>query len=414
MNASASKTAPAWRLPVVVGLLAAVGFGLVTLFNIGKPFFYLDLQVYRAGGLTWLNGLSLYEPSFPKPYSLDFPLPFTYPPLAAVLFAPVGLLPFWVSAVLFVLVSMLAMFTTGAMVGKRLGLSRDKAWYVAAVVGTVCVLLEPVRETLQFGQVNLILMVMIAADCLMKKTPWPRGLMIGLAAAIKLTPLAFLLFFLLRWQWKPIFVAVGGFLGFGLLGFALSPGNSVQYWFSTLTDPGRIGSPVYANNQSVRGVISRVGFDNSVLWLALALLVAALSALAVHRLRAVGHDLHALLVVAAAGLLASPVSWSHHWVWIAPAVVLLVVRFVQKPAARVRLLLIGIPTAVVFGVGGHQLVPKSEDKELTWSVGQQLLGNSYVLAAVLFIVLSCVYALRLRPAGPPPAEAAAAEQAHAA
>ncbi|WHT17364.1 glycosyltransferase 87 family protein [Crossiella sp. CA-258035] len=402
VNISASNAAPAWRLPAAVALMLAAGFGLITLFNIGKPFYYLDLQVYRAGGLTWLNGLSLYEPSFPRPFHLDFPLPFTYPPLAAVLFAPVGLLPFWVSAVLFAVLSLLALFGTGAMVGRRLGLERRAAWYVASVIGLACVVLEPIRETLMFGQVNLILMVMIAADCLLKKTPWPRGMMIGLAAAIKLTPLAFLLYFLVKLQWRPMFVAVGSFLGFGALGFLLSPGNSVQYWFHTLIDPGRIGSPVYANNQSVRGVISRIGMDSSVLWLVLALAIAAVAALAVHRLRAAGHDLHALLVVATAGLLASPVSWSHHWVWIGPVVVLLAVKIAQTAAARVRLVAIGLPLALIFGFGPHQYLPKGEDQELKWTLGQNLLGNSYVLVALVFIVVSCVYALRLTSSAEPP------------
>ncbi|MBB4681201.1 glycosyltransferase 87 family protein [Crossiella cryophila] len=403
---SASNAAPAWRLPVVVALMLAAGFGVITLFNIGKAFYYLDLQVYRAGGLTWLNGLSLYEPSFPRPFTLDFPLPFTYPPLAAVLFAPVGLLPFWVSAVLFVVVSLLALFGTGAMVGQRLGLDRRKAWYIASAVGLVCVVLEPIRETLMFGQVNLILMVMIAADCLLKKTPWPRGMMIGLAAAIKLTPLAFLLFFLVKLQWKPMFVAVGSFFGFGALGFLLSPGNSMQYWFQTLTDPGRIGSPVYATNQSVRGVISRLGLDSTVLWVALVAVIVAVTALAVYRLRAADQDLLALLLVATAGLLASPVSWSHHWVWIGPVVVLLVVKFTQTADARIRLLAIGLPVAVIFGIGGHQLVPKEADRELKWTLGEQLLGNSYVIVALVFIVAGCVYALRLStPAAPSPVQA---------
>jgi alpha-1,2-mannosyltransferase len=93
----------------------------------------------------------------------------------------------------------------------------------------------------------------------------------------------------------------------------------------------------------------------------------------------------ALLVVAAAGLLVSPVSWSHHWVWIAPALA----YFAYRHRAVV------VVTVVVFGFG-HRFLPHAHKRELAWTWWQHVLGNSYLLAALAFLTWS---ALASRPGG---------------
>lgn len=165
----------------------------------------------------------------------------------------------------------------------------------------------------------MILIGFAAADCLLPRTPWPRGLLVGLAAAIKLTPAIFVLFFLSRKRWKPVLTAVGTFAGAGLIGWVLAPGQSKQFWFDAMLDPRRVGGLAYTANQSLRGLLFRLGSPET-WWMVLCLIVLVVTVLVLPRLR---DDLTALLAVAAAGLLISPVSWSHHWVWIAPALLLL-------------------------------------------------------------------------------------------
>jgi alpha-1,2-mannosyltransferase len=93
----------------------------------------------------------------------------------------------------------------------------------------------------------------------------------------------------------------------------------------------------------------------------------------------------ALLVVAAAGLVVSPVSWSHHWVWIVPALFVGAIRLYHNPPAVAVL----AATAVVFTVGQRYL-PHGGDRELHWTWWQHVLGNSYLLAALAFLAWTAV------------------------
>ncbi|WP_177221655.1 glycosyltransferase 87 family protein [Lentzea xinjiangensis] len=316
----------------------------------------LDLRVYLAGGEAWWSGADLYTAAFTAPKGL----PFTYPPFAAVLFSALTAVPVPLAAVLFTAAG-IGLFTAAC----HLAAPDPRA---APGLAAVCLLLEPLRGGLDLGQVNMVLIGLVAADCLLPRTPWPRGTLVGIAAAIKLTPAVFVLFFLCRGRWRPALTAVASFTACGLAGWALAPGQSRQFWFDAVLDPHRVGGLAYSANQSLRGLLFRLGAPDSA-WLVSALLVLAVTAFLAVRLR---DDLTALVAVAAAGLLISPVSWSHHWVWIAPALVLL--------RGRVR-----VAAAAVFAVGPHWLLPTAGDRELAWTWWQHLAGNGYVWLGLAFL-----------------------------
>ncbi|MEU5692375.1 glycosyltransferase 87 family protein [Actinosynnema sp. NPDC020468] len=345
----------------------------------------IDLRVYLVGGEAWLRGVRLYAEGFPRP--LEGPaLPFTYPPLAAVLFSGLAVLP-WSVAVLLWTGSGLFLLTAVCLVGARQVCGPGVR---AVVVGTglACgaLLLEPVRSTLSFGQINLLLLGVVALDCLSPRPRWPRGLLIGFAAAIKLTPLVFVLFFLPRKQVKPVLTALASFAGFGLVGFVAAPTDTLQYWFESLLDPGRVGGLAYVSNQSLRGFLSRLSLPEAVgsaLWAVLALGVVVLVWSAVRR--AGENRVAALLAVAVGGLLISPVSWSHHWVWVVPGLLLGIGRHRWWAAGA----------AVLFAVAPLWWMPSSSDAELSWSWWQHVVGNSYGLAGVVLLV-----ALALRRVDP--------------
>jgi alpha-1,2-mannosyltransferase len=234
-------------------------------------------------------------------------------------------------------------------------------------------LLEPVRVTLYFGQINVLLMALVAADCLVRRPRWPRGALVGLAAAIKLTPIAFVLFFLLRGDRKAALTAVASFAGVTALGFALNPAGSVKYWTSTVFNPDRIGKVTQESNQSISGVLARVGVERGLLWLLLVAAVVAVGAVAVRRAR---NDVEAMGLNALIVLLASPVSWSHHWVWIVP---LLLTAGVTAWRTRTPLA-IGLTAAgaVVFYLSPHWWWD-ADDGWTWWTV---TIGNAYVWGAL--------------------------------
>ncbi|MFI9631234.1 glycosyltransferase 87 family protein [Nocardia sp. NPDC051929] len=354
---------------------------------------YIDLQVYRNGARVWLDDGDLYGPMPPVE---GIGLPFTYPPLAALFFAPLALMPLVAAEVLVVVTNVVSLGISLWLVLTRLRPELSRPILLTLVIGAVAVaqFFEPIRQTFGFGQINLVLMAAITLDCLARKPFWPRGMLIGIAVSVKLIPAGYLLYFVLRKDWKAAGTLVVSAIAAVGLGFLLFPGDSVDYWFHTLADTGRIGPPYFAGNQSIKGMAFRLGIGDTaatLVWITLSVLAVALAAVWMRRLIEAGATVAALLVNAAAVLLVSPVSWSHHWVWIAPALVVaadLMVRGARSPRA------IGVVTvaAALFLVGPHWLLPHSRDRELDWAWWQQIIGSNYVLATfAVFVVAVFTY-----------------------
>ncbi|WP_324192884.1 glycosyltransferase 87 family protein [Nocardia transvalensis] len=374
---------------------------------------YIDLQVYRNGARVWLDGGDLYGP-MPKVYGIG--LPFTYPPLAALFFAPLALLPLHWAEWLVLATSIASLGVTLWVVLSRLRPTLDRTTKWALVIGAVAVLglSEPIRQTYNFGQINLVLMAAVTLDALVRKPFWPRGMLIGIAVSVKLIPAGYLLFFLLCLDWRALlrrdrkvlrsedFRAIGTLvasaIGAVTLGFVLFPHDSSDYWFHTLLDTGRIGPPEFAGNQSLKGFAFRLGVADStatLIWLGLSVVTIALAAVWMKRLIDDGRKAAALMVNAAAILLVSPVSWSHHWVWIAPALAVVADAIARGHRSRPLLLAVGAVT-LMFMVGPQWLLPHHQDRELQWSWWQQVIGSSYVL--VTFAILA-IAVFAYRPAG---------------
>lgn len=378
---------------------------------------YIDLQVYRNGARVWLDGGELYGP---MPPVFGIGLPFTYPPLAALFFAPLAIMPLVLAEVVVLLTSLGCLALTLWLVLDRLrpGLDRRLAVSLVITALALALFLEPVRQTFGFGQINLVLMAAVAVDCLVRKPFWPRGMLIGITVSIKLIPGGFLLYFLLRRDWKAAATMVISAIGAVALGFLLFPRDSVEYWFRTLADTGRIGPPYFAGNQSLKGLAFRLGVPDTaatVIWLGLAVIAVALAAVWMHHLIRAGAHVAALLVNATAILLVSPVSWSHHWVWAAPALLLAVDVIVRKRAGRVPWRLFsGIVAAltVIYLIGPHWLLPHSDDLELEWAWWQQVIGSSYVLVT-LGVLAVAAFTYRPEPAATSPSGAENAASAAA-
>jgi alpha-1,2-mannosyltransferase len=368
-----------------VPLLAVAVYALLQ--HLGT--YFLDLEVYRLGVQTWLAGGDPYG-ALP-PNSVNRPLPFIYPPFAAIVMVPLAMASWNVAWVTLFLLSLGSLALTVYLVVLRLWPSGGRAGALA--VGSValpcCLALEPVLETFRFGQINLILMALVAADCLVKRPRWPRGALVGLAAAIKLTPAAFVLYFVLRRDWRAAFTAaVAGAVATGI-GAVIAPGPSVRYWFGGLAGAGGLsGSPFYTN-QTFEAMLTRAGvagLERTAIWAVLSL---GLLLIVVPVIRRAPAPL-ALVATGGFALLVSPTSWSHHWVWVVPAV--LVAGVSAWRARSAGWTLVSAVLWVTFVVAVHQFLPHDDQKELTWSGWEQVVGSSYVLVAVgLFVAVFLVW-----------------------
>jgi alpha-1,2-mannosyltransferase len=258
---------------------------------------------------------------------------------------------------------------------------RPGALSVASAALPLALLLEPVLETFKFGQVNLVLMALVAVDCLSSRTRWPRGLLVGIAAAVKLTPAAFVLFFLLRRDRRAALVAVVTAAVATGLGFAVDAASSVRYWFGG--PAAGVSGSVFYTNQTVQAVLARAEVPvlvAKVVWLAAAVAMFALIVPVVRR----AEPAVALVTVAGFALLVSPTSWSHHWVWIAPALLVVVAEAVRLRsggwAAAAAVL------AVTFYLAPFRWLPHEHDQELAWGAAQQVVGAAYVIVGILGLV----------------------------
>lgn len=366
--------------------------------------YFLDLEVYRAGAQAFLHGEAIYE----RDYDMGIiTLPFTYPPLAALLFAPLAWLPSAPAAIAFLLLNVTCAWWVMVLVLRRCAPHASAEGWAACLL-PLALLFEPVRETIFFGQINLILMALVCTDVLGRPRVLPRGALVGLAAAIKLTPAVFGLYFLLNRDWKAAAWATGSGLGYTLLAAAISPGNSATYWLDTLANTGRIGNPSYVSNQSLQGLFYRLALEPpalTALWLAASLLFVALIAWAMRRLLLAHAAPAALVANSLIALLCSPISWTHHWVWLVPACLVAASAAVQtahtaqaahgagharrsRGGRAVGALSAAIAAAAL--LSPHWLLPNDQGRELDWPLWALPLGNAYLLLGAAF--LACALA----------------------
>lgn len=384
---------------VIAGAVIHMLVGLPPLRAWGVPY-RIDVDVYRLGAGMLVDGRALYGELPPTRVGLG--LPFTYPPIAAILFLPFAWMSLSAAGLTITVLSLAALVAVIAIVVAAVGVDPADRLRVGTVVLAVALLLEPVVSTLDFGQINLLLMLMIVADCLLPRTWWPRGLLLGIAAAIKLTPLTFVLFFLLRRDLRAIVMTAVGFLVTTALAAAALPSDTIEYFGRTLLNSDRIGTPAYVTNQSITGMLARMEVGEgtrTIVWFVLCLVVLAVTIVAVRRCFAADRPVLGLAAVALAGMLCSPVSWSHHWVW----VIVLVVALLADARAAGRLL-----PAVWAGVwvmatvfAPHVIVSRWQPgRDLGWPlIGQVTIGTYVLLGVATLVLLATGTLIGRRPAG---------------
>ncbi|ORV72698.1 alpha-(1-2)-phosphatidylinositol mannosyltransferase [Mycolicibacter hiberniae] len=377
--------------------LTMAALGYMTWRALGSTPYHIDVDVYRMAAQAWRDGQPLYGQNWFQTQIDGTVLPFTYPPIAAVLFAPLTWVSLGTATVVLTIVSTLLLVVSITIVLTGLGVSVETspgcgpAWWRRAVVAAAIVAAaiwldaEPIWANFDFGQVNAVLMTLVIADCAPRRTYWPRGTLLGVAVALKLTPAVFVLYFLLRGDRRAAVTTVVSFLGATLLGFAMAWSDSWQYWTRTVTDTDRIGGATLNTNQNLAGALARLPLGEqlrSLLWLAGCLVVLAVTVWAARRVLSAGEPILALVCVALFGLVVSPVSWSHHWVWMLPAVVVTaVVASRHRAPVLGALSVIGVALMMRSPI---ELLPEHHETGAAW--WRQLAGTSYVWWALAMVV----------------------------
>lgn len=287
----------------------------------------VDLDVYRTGGQSVLIGRPVYDTFTPPPQLL----PFTYPTFGAVLAIPLAMMPWpaaqWVwTALLYVALAITVAYAFRPLLARVRTAARHR-WALplaAALLVAALAYVMPMRDQVRFGQVGIILVAMCAADCLKPDGGrLPRGVLVGLAMAVKLTPGVFVIYLWITGRRRAACTAVGTAVAVTLATFLLLPADSVDYWFGALFSSDRLGANTGTTNQALRGMLMRTYMPDLVVTVLWAVCVAAVVYLAYRGARRLSLSSRETAGVAVTGLLSvavSPVSWIHHLTWVIPAI----------------------------------------------------------------------------------------------
>ena len=381
-----------------------------------------DLGVYLDGGRLARHApgtlYSWHQPGHPG-------IQFTYTPFAAMVFAAASFVSLRTLEDVVAAVSIAALVATLWISFRELGVAaRAARWGATLLLAGICLWLEPVQRALFLGQVELVLMALIVWDMCQPDRRRFKGAGVGLAAAIKLVPLIFIAYLVLTRRFRAAAVAVAVFAVTIVAGFAALPHASVQWWLhGDFWQAGRTGFVGVAGNESLRGMLTRLVGSVShgqLPWIAVGVVAGILGLAAAVLLHRDGRTFEGLMTCALTGLLISPISWDHHWVWIAPILAVLAVAGVRARDALVRAGLFAAAALLVLvfaewprfwdtraGLLQGGLIwyaPStsfaSGDSpsyiEYHWHGVQLLAGNLYLLAGALVFLLAVLAAVQLR------------------
>ncbi|MGV9777098.1 glycosyltransferase 87 family protein [Streptosporangium sp. NPDC003464] len=420
---------PPWMWPLALLLIAVAVAPLVLqwLGNVDDQRL-VDLDVYRTGGQAILEGRPVYDFVTPAPQLL----PFTYPPIAALLATPLAAMAWpaaqWTwTALVFVTLAVsvghgfrallgpavpyrdvLARAVPGRwaargrdMPGRAGGIGLPMAF---ALLMVACTYLMPVRDQVRFGQVDILLVALCLADCLARRPVWPRGMLIGLATAVKLTPGVFLIYLLITGfgpdarpeQRRTFFMAAFTAALLTLLPFLVIPADAADFWFHALLDPERLGANAATTNQSMRGMLIRLYLPDwltSLIWLALVAVVGWYGFRHARRALLDGHAAAGAALVGLMAVLLSPVAWIHHLAWV--VVVLGALAGDGRDPVRVRVAA-GVWLYYVLPIPWWGVAIKAAEVPVLSPVLGKIVQNGFGLGALALVWLLGVWLPRRR------------------
>lgn len=385
-------------------LLYAV-LGLLTLASIGYllylawTYYMMDVEVFQDAGWALRRGQAIYGDDFPSRSGYAF----IYPPFAAVLFAGLTLFGPVTLQVIWTVATIVAVALILHMVLRRLQVPQPWTW-TALLLG-VAVWLNPIYANFQFGQINVFLALLIVADVLGFLPKWARGLGVGIAAGIKITPAAYALIFLVRGRWGDVLRSFLWFLVTAAIGFIARPSDSVYFWTDEFFATNRGGNAIYEANQAFSGLLARAGLEGAALQAPIyaAFLAGAIAAgVAAWKLERAGKPVLALTVVALAVCSISPYAVSHHWSIMVLALPLLLTLRGFWPLTLAAVFWVAVTAGAYWlFADGYAGSPVTWDG---FNLPLWIIGNSHGLMGLIVFITLCWFAI----AGRTPEEKASA------
>ncbi len=283
---------------------------------------FVDLHVYVGGAATLTHPGTLYSYVYAD-QTPDFPLPFTYPPFAAVVLYPLHFVPFGVLAFLWQVAIVVALYGVVRVSQRLIGVSANRR---AAMLWTaVTIWIEPLRSNFDYGQINVFLVLAVLWAVYTTRW-WLSGTLVGSGCRRQVDPRG-------RGHLSAGRAPVVG-------GVVLAGGVPVHHRGVAvrrrrsgpllLHRPAGRRAPGRPHRHLVQSVLARRDLPHSRLRRRLRAAGSGRDRrhgrVAVLAWRALDDSdvLGRLLVVELFGLLLSPISWTHHWVWLVPLMIWLI------------------------------------------------------------------------------------------
>jgi alpha-1,2-mannosyltransferase len=385
-----------WLVVLLLGLVVLVVVGVwFTLFALHRPhkFDLLDGRVYLGGADAVVHNRPLYAGRFTNVH-----LPFLYPPFAALGYIPLTWVPAAVAHTFIKAVNVVLLVVIGHVSCRESDLPRWARLGVTLALIGGGLWFEPVAETFRFGQLNLLLLALVLLDVTGRHGRIPQGVLTGIATGLKLTPGIFLVYLALTGRRRGALRGLATFVATAVLGLLVIPREAWHYWTGGFLDT-HVGT-TFIGNQSLKAVINRFGGSmhaGDKVWAlcAVVVLVAGLFAAWYWQRRS---ELAGATLCGITGLLVSPISWTHHWVWAIPAVALAVGWAWRRP--NVWRIVLALATIELWLSYAPWSVPFGDGREYHLHGVQLLTGNLYVWVGLATVAVAAVAALlRLRATG---------------
>ena len=422
------RPTPGWVWLLAGGVVFAASVAMYRQIFVIDPslWSHSDEWIYRAGGVVARqHPADLYKVLMGAPD--EEKLPFTYPPFAALVFAAGSAFSFGIWQIGLVVTDLILLPVIVYASLRTSGRRGLRGAALALVVAGMAIWLEPVYMTMFFGQINLILLALVIVDLALPDSSRWKGIGIGIAAGLKLTPLIFIPYLLASRRVRAGVVGLLSFAATIVIGFAVLPAASRQYWAGKFAVHG---GALRLQDQSINGVLARLMHSDPaahMLWLAMALVVAVAGLATAATASRRGLELLGIVLCGVTGLLVSPISWSHHWVWVVPGLALMAAG--ASPgragtagpaaihprgwaaratgAAAILAVFVMWPRPGRFGratdwlpAGFLRLAPQGGTLEYTWHGAMLLIGNSYVIAGAAAITGAAGYLWATRSRAP--------------
>lgn len=276
-----------------------------------------DLAVYIEAANVVLRGGDIYADSFGS--SLLVPLPFTYPPIAALMASPLAYLPSWLTLAVWTCATAVAVgVLIVASSNGRLRIGRMHKSLTYGVAGLCIGLLTPVADTISLGQISAVMVAVVYFSTVAGALDDRGGAGLGVLTAVKLVPGLHVLWLALAGKRRSVARAVASVVLLTLVGAAVLTRSSLDYFLNLLWSPDRIGGRGSYMDVSLAGTAARWGAPGLV-GLCAAAVAAALCLYFGLRLNQRDRTREAVVLVGLGAVLATPVAWTHHAVWIVPA-----------------------------------------------------------------------------------------------